>query len=84
LLNETTVPEYSDRHPAIQGIMRFFPDPKLAHAEDRQIDASCHRLAAEMLARNKANDPELSVALRHLLDARDAFIRAARAARGAL
>jgi hypothetical protein len=61
-------------HPAVAGLLRFFTDD---HLPDRLANVSRpFRLLAEALASDLAG-PELSVALRKLLEAKDAALRAA-------
>lgn len=63
------------RHPSVTAVARFFEyrhlPPKL-----QLISAACHDLAEEMIA-NLPDDPELTVGLRKLLEAKDAFVRTA-------
>lgn len=64
------------RHRAVQDAARRFEIDHLTNPDSRQIATSCARLAQEMLARIRTDDPELTRALTSLADARDAFIRA--------
>lgn len=65
-----------DRHQAVTDAARRFEIEHLSNPEMRQIGVSCARLAQEMLSRIRKDDPELTRALNHLADARDAFMRA--------
>jgi uncharacterized membrane protein affecting hemolysin expression len=65
------------RHTSITQAARRFEMDHLTNPEARQIATSVARLAQEMLARVKTDDPELTKALDKLADARDGFIRAA-------
>jgi len=67
----------SGRHRAVQDAVRRFDVDHLSDPDARQIGMACARLASEMLARIRRDDPELTRALTSLADARDAFIRAA-------
>jgi hypothetical protein len=66
------------RHPATTGLLRWFEaghlPPHLA-----AISRPCGELA-ELMVAELPDDPELSAGLRHLLEAKDAFVRAAIAA----
>lgn len=64
------------RHQAVQDIARRFEVDHLVNPDARQIGMACARLASEMVQRITRDDPELTKALGHLADARDAFIRA--------
>lgn len=66
-----------NRHRAVQDAARRFEIDHLTDPDARQIGMSAARLAAEMLQRIRKDDPELTRALTHLADARDAFMRAA-------
>lgn len=66
----------AEQHPAVQHVLRFFdtthlPAP-LAAVADRFQD-----LAADLAGRSDLDGPELTVALRKLLEAKDAAVRAA-------
>ena len=62
-------------HPAVAGVLRFF---EYDHLPDGAIRAEAQRFAhfARSLAEDIAPDPELTVALRKLLEAKDAAVRA--------
>jgi hypothetical protein len=65
-----------DRHPSTKHIMQFFnhgehlTDPKM-----REISELCSELAWDIFA-ELHDDPELTDGLRHLLKAKDCFLRA--------
>lgn len=67
--------DLTDRHPGTQQIARWFDydhlPPRL-----QEISKPCHDLAAVMIA-DIDDGPELTAALRKLLEAKDAFVRAA-------
>ena len=66
------------RHPATQQIARWFTFDHLpGHA--RPPSAACAGLAQEMID-TLPDGPELTAGLRHLLEAKDAFVRQAIAA----
>ncbi len=73
ILDEVT----RDRHPAVRGVARRFATDHLSDPDARQIAMAAARYAYEMLASIRADDPELTQALKDLADARDGFIRAA-------
>lgn len=62
------------RHPATQHIARYFAYDHLPEPM-RTISAHSAALAAKMIDA-LPDGPELTVALRHLLEAKDAFVRA--------
>lgn len=65
----------ADRHPAVASLLRYFAWQHLPpHLQT--VSAPCGVLAHEM-ADNLPNGPELTVGLRKLLEAKDAFVRAA-------
>lgn len=65
-----------DRHPATQQITRWFDFQHLPTGTARKVSASCAGLAEQMLA-DLDDGPELTAGLRHLLEAKDAFVRQA-------
>lgn len=67
--------ETTDRHPATQGLLKFF---EFAHLPEhlQAISQRCAILAAEMTGR-LPDGPELTTGLRKLLEAKDCFVRAA-------
>jgi hypothetical protein len=67
------------RHPGTVAVARWFGWEHLL-PDLQPISKGCHDLAEQMLQRIP-DDPELVIGLRHLLDAKDAFVRAAIAAR---
>ncbi|MET9953500.1 hypothetical protein ABZ135_18385 [Streptomyces sp. NPDC006339] len=70
---EATVPE---RHPAVANVLRFFDHshlpPRLA-----EVSRPFGELAHDLADRPGLDGPELTTALRRLLDAKDAAVRAA-------
>lgn len=68
--------DYSDRHQATQQIMRWFAFDHLPEGPVRSTSYQCAQLAHEMLI-GLPDGPELTVGLRKLLEAKDAFVRAA-------
>ena len=75
----------TQRHPAVAGVLRFFEYGHLPEGQIKDCAIDFHGFA-EMLADNLPSDPELTVALRKLLEAKDAAVRCAviaeKAARG--
>lgn len=65
-----------DRHVAVHALLRFFEVDHLR--EDLQVRSRPFQALAHALANDPALDgPELTVALRKLLEAKDAAVRAA-------
>lgn len=64
------------RHPGTQQVARWFDYEHLTNGHARRISQKCHDLADEMLA-ELPDSPELTVGLRKLLEAKDAFVRSA-------
>lgn len=67
------------RHPSVQHVAQFFTTGHLP-ANLAAISQECHDLAAKMVAA-LPDGPELVTGLRKLLEAKDAFVRTAVAAR---
>lgn len=65
----------TDRHPSVDAITRFFEYDHLPEPL-RAIAGLAAEYAQEMLYR-LGDDPELTVGLRKLLEAKDCFVRAA-------
>lgn len=65
----------ADRHPATAGLLRYFAWEHLP-PELQPVSRSCAALAREM-ANRLSDGPELTTGLRKLLEAKDAFVRAA-------
>lgn len=63
------------RHPATQQLARWFTFDHLKE-NLRPPSAACAELAQEMIG-TLSDGPELSAGLRHLLEAKDAFVRQA-------
>lgn len=64
-----------DLHPSIKGVLRFFETEHLPEGPIKTTAAQFRAFAAG-LAYDIAPDPELTVALRKLLEAKDAAVRA--------
>ena len=75
-----SVIDTTDRHPSTQQIARWF-DYRHLPAESLAVKASvtCSETARKMIE-NLPDSPELVAGLRHLLEAKDCFVRAAIAA----
>ena len=67
------------RHPSVQGTARWFSVEHLPEGPIRETSAQVASLAAAML-NDLPDSPELTVGLRHLLEAKDCFVRCAVAA----
>lgn len=65
--------KYSLRHASVLGVLPFFADSHL-HPELREI-AEPIRILAFNIVGNEKDGPDLVIALRKLLDARESFIR---------
>jgi hypothetical protein len=65
----------TDLHPAVAGVLRFFEYEHLPEGPIRDT-AQDFNAWAHSLAVHIAPDPELTVALRKLLEAKDAAVRA--------
>jgi len=63
------------RHPAVEQVLRFFEFEHLRAGELRDTSQMFHALAHELADRLPA-DPETTVALRKLLEAKDCAVRA--------
>ena len=64
----------SEFHPAVAGVLRFFEFGHLPMTL-REVSQPFHDLAYQV-ARRAPDDPETPVALRKLLEAKDAAVRA--------
>lgn len=66
---------YEDRHPGTQGVVRWFEH---AHLPEHlaAVSEACSDLADEMV-QTLPDGPDLTTGLRHLLEAKDSFVRAA-------
>jgi hypothetical protein len=64
------------RHPSTTALARWFEFDHLREGPIRDTSAACADLAERMIEA-LPDDPELSAGLRHLLEAKDAFVRAA-------
>lgn len=64
------------RHPATRNLTRWFTYQHLPASPARDVSVSCAHLAATMVEQ-LPDGPELSAGLRHLLEAKDCFVRAA-------
>lgn len=78
------VPPWAGRHPGTQHFAPLFAYDHLPEGALRNTSAHCYRVAEFMVA-TLPDGPELSAGLRHLLEAKDCFVRAAvlQARRGA-
>lgn len=66
----------SDRHPGTQNLARWLsPNPKLS-GQALIVVVDVESLASYMIE-NLPDGPELTAGLRHLLEAKDCFVRAA-------
>ena len=66
----------TDRHPSTQQIARWFDYGHLPEGPARKASATC-KVIAEKMVENLPDSPELVAGLRHLLEAKDCFVRAA-------
>lgn len=64
-------------HPAIQETLRWFEYDHLQHPPMREVSRKFHDLAHELAEDSGLDGRELTHALRHLLIAKDAAVRAA-------
>lgn len=64
----------SDRHPATIQALRWFAFDHLK-GKPREVSQACAELAYSIAA-DLPDDPELTVGLRKLLEAKDCFVRA--------
>jgi len=64
------------RHPATAQVARWFEFGHLPAGPVADTSAACHDLAQDMINR-LPDGPELTSALRKLLEAKDGFVRAA-------
>jgi hypothetical protein len=71
-----TAIDTTGRHPSTQQIARWFDWEHLPAGLARDASMSCSRLAGRMLG-YLPDSPELTAGLRHLLEAKDCFVRAA-------
>jgi hypothetical protein len=62
------------RHPSLGTVARHF---RFGHLQKtlRWVSEACHDLACKMVEACPSDDPELTVGLRKLLEAKDAFVR---------
>lgn len=75
-----TAIDTTDRHPSTQQIARWFDYSHLPEGSPaRKASATCAITAGKM-TENLPDSPELVAGLRHLLEAKDCFVRAAIAA----
>jgi len=74
-----TAIDTTDRHPSTQQIARWFDFRHLPEGDIRKASATCAITAGKMVE-NLPDSPELVAGLRHLLEAKDCFVRAAIAA----
>lgn len=69
-------PEDKPFHPAVAGVLRFFEFEHLPEGPIKH-EAKVYASFAYQLARAHQPDPELTVALRKLLESKDAAVRCA-------
>ena len=65
----------SGRHPGVQSLARYFDSTHLS-ADLAAVVAPFRTLATELLGQVRTDSAELTVALRHLLESKDAAVRA--------
>ena len=65
------------RHPAVEGVCRWFGWTHLAAGKPRDVSRLCTQLRDDILAALEEDDAELTAGLRKLLEAKDCFVRAA-------
>jgi hypothetical protein len=72
-----THPSYADRHPATQEKIRWLtPNPRLPEGPPATVSAMCFDLGVRLVG--QCNDgPQLTIALQHLIDTKDAAVRQA-------
>jgi hypothetical protein len=63
-------------HPATANLLRWFRYDHLPQGAPREVSTRCAELA-NLLGNVLPEGPELSAGLRHLLEAKDCFVRAA-------
>lgn len=69
--------EFSDRHPSTREKLRWLvPNPALPEGAPSQVAGMFHGLGVR-LARGLKDGPQLTIALQHLIDAKDAAVRQA-------
>lgn len=64
----------AQRHPSTGGVLKFFVADHLPEGPIRKASEACAELALDMVC--LPDSPELTVALRKLLEAKDAYVRA--------
>ncbi|WP_394621290.1 hypothetical protein JNUCC0626_19995 [Lentzea sp. JNUCC 0626] len=65
------------RHPSVAAIVKHFHQGEHLRSDLAEIAALFHGVVVELLSLIEHDDPELSAALRKLLEAKDAAVRAA-------
>lgn len=65
------------RHPSVEGIVQFFDFDHLPDNLMKQVSEECAALQEQILRMIPEDNPELTVGLRKLLEAKDCFVRAA-------
>lgn len=65
------------RHPGVHHLLQFFGYRHLPRGPLAETSALFHNLAYTLVADRRLNGPELTVALRKLLEAKDAAVRSA-------
>lgn len=64
-------------HPSIQAIIQYFEYNHLPAGKLQDVSLRFHNLAHDLVKHFELDGPELTVALRKLLEAKDAAVRAA-------
>lgn len=64
------------RHPAVTSVLEWFSYEHLREGLPKDVSRAVAALAHEV-TNQLHDDPELTAGLRHLLEAKDAFVRAA-------
>lgn len=72
----TAQPPLSQRHPGVQDVMRFFSYGHLPEGLPKLVSERCAYLAQDLLDA-VPDSPQLTLGLQLLLQAKDAFVRAA-------
>lgn len=65
------------RHESVRQVVRYFQYEHLTDKKLRNISKLCSELVEDILDAIPRDNPELTVGLRKLLEAKDCFVRAA-------
>lgn len=76
MIDEHVQIDTTDRHPAVADVARFFDYEHLDREDLRAVSKLVHDCAAAVLQRVE-DCPMLTVGLHKMLEAKDAFVRAA-------